>query len=140
MVPIELPLLLSKESLNRAGAELDIPNDEAVLFGEKLKLELTSSGHYCVSTTGHQNGEEIEDIMYSTATFQGMSGVEKRKSLLKLHHQFGHANVAKLAQLLKSADIKDKQTYSPAGSGGWMRHMSEVQETITKTSSWSSPG
>ena len=48
--------------------------------------------------------------MYPTATFQGMSGVEKRKSLLKLHHQFGHANAAKLVQLLKSADIKDKQS------------------------------
>ena len=46
VVPIELPLLLSKESIKRAGAELDIPNDEAVLFGKKLKLELTSSGHY----------------------------------------------------------------------------------------------
>ena len=110
VVSIKLALLLSNESLKRAGAELDIPNDEAVMFGEKLKLELTSSGHYCVSITGHQNGEEIEDIMYSTTTFQGMSGVEKRKSLLKLHHQFGHANVAKLAQLLKSADIKDKQS------------------------------
>ena len=109
VVPIELPLLLSKESLKRAGAELDIPNDEAVLFGEKLKLELTSSGHYCVSITGHQNREEIEDVMYSKANFQGMSRVEKRKNLLKLLYQFGHANAAKLAQLLKSADTKDKQ-------------------------------
>ena len=110
VIPIQLPLLLSKESLKRAGAELDLLNDEAVLFGEKLKLELTSSGHYCVSITGHQNRDEIEDVMHSTAKFHGMSGVEKRKSLLKLHHQFAHANAAKLAQLLKSANIKDKQS------------------------------
>ena len=111
VVPIELPLLLSKESLKRAGAELDIPNDEAILFGEKLKLELISSGHYCVSIMGNQNIDEVEDVMYSKTTFQGMNDAEKRKKLLKLHYQFGHASAMKLIQLLKSADIKDEQLF-----------------------------
>ncbi|CAB4022650.1 Hypothetical predicted protein [Paramuricea clavata] len=137
VVPIELPLLLSKESLKRAGAELDIPNDEAILFGEKLKLELTSSGHYCVSIMGNQNKDEVEDVMYSKTTFQGMNDAEKRKKLLKLHYQFGHASAMKLLiQLLKSADIKDEQLFISTGSSGWMRHMSEVQEISCKTSSW----
>ena len=111
VVPIELPLVLSKESLKRAGAELDIPNDEAILFGEKLKLELTSSGHYCVSIMGNQNKDEVEDVMYSKTTFQGMNDAEKRKKLLKLHYHFGHASAMKLIQLLKSADIKDEQLF-----------------------------
>ena len=51
-----------------------------------------------VLLTGHQNRDE------------GMSGVEKRMNLLTLHHQFGRANAAKLAQLLKSADIKDRHS------------------------------
>jgi hypothetical protein len=111
VVPTELPLLLSKESLKRAGAELDLPNDEAILFGEKLKLELTSSGHYCVSIMGNQNKDEVEDVLYSKTTFQGMNDAEKRKKLLKLHDQFGHASAMKLIQLLKSADIKDERLF-----------------------------
>ena len=44
----DIPLLLSKASLKKAGACLDLKNDDkAVIFGQEIQLQLTSSGHYC---------------------------------------------------------------------------------------------
>ena len=48
MVIVDIPLLLSKLSLKRAGTVLDMENDRAVMFKQQIPLEFTSSGHYCV--------------------------------------------------------------------------------------------
>ena len=48
VVPVDIPLLLSKTSLKRAGTVLDMKNDRAVMFKQPVPLEFTSSGHYCV--------------------------------------------------------------------------------------------
>lgn len=49
VVPADIPMLLSKTSLKRASAVLDIAQDKATMFDQPVKLELTSSGHYCVN-------------------------------------------------------------------------------------------
>jgi hypothetical protein len=35
------------------------------LFGENLKLELTSSGQYCIGILGNDNSNEADNVMYS---------------------------------------------------------------------------
>lgn len=84
VVPLDLPLLLSKESLKRAGTELNIPCDEAIMFGEKINLELTSSGHYCVNILDDQDSESVNgnEVLYSINTFQDLDEPEKRKRML----------------------------------------------------------
>ena len=59
VVDIDLPLLLSKESLKRAEAIIDLTKDEAVFFGKTIKLEQTSSGHYCVDLCRSGTEERI---------------------------------------------------------------------------------
>ena len=49
VVPTNIPLLLSKTSLKKEGAVLDIQNDKAVIFKQSVTLEFTTSGHYCVN-------------------------------------------------------------------------------------------
>lgn len=49
VVPANIPMLLSKTSLKRASAVMDIAHDKATMFKQPVKLELTSSGHYCVN-------------------------------------------------------------------------------------------
>ena len=43
-----IPPLLSKASLKKAGACLDLKNDKALMFGQEIQLQLTPSCHYCV--------------------------------------------------------------------------------------------
>lgn len=59
VVPVDIPLLLSKTSLKRAGAVLDIEKDKATMFKQSVKLELISSGH-CVDIRGNNNPAENE--------------------------------------------------------------------------------
>ena len=45
-VPNDIPLLLSKKSIETANMTLDFKNDNAILFGEPELLIVTRSGHY----------------------------------------------------------------------------------------------
>lgn len=48
IVEENIPLLLSKSSLKKAGAIIDMQNDKATMFGKETKLCLSTSGHYCI--------------------------------------------------------------------------------------------
>lgn len=109
VVPVDIPLLLSKTSLKRAGAVLDIENDKATMFKQPVKLELTSSGHYCVNIKANNNSAEndIQNDEEVLTVTENMTKQEKQKVLLKLHKQFGHASVEKLKKLLDCAGNHD---------------------------------
>ena len=53
-------MLLCKTSLKRASAVLNIAHDKATMFEQPVKLELTSSGHYCVSLRDDSDAKESE--------------------------------------------------------------------------------
>ena len=61
VVKADIPLLLSKESLQKAETILDLKNDRAIMFGKPVQLELTSTGHYCISISGEKyfSGENV---------------------------------------------------------------------------------
>ena len=96
VVSADIPLLLSKTSLKKAGTVLSLKNDQAEMFNRPVKLELTSSGHYCVSIlplacetpprdmtqTKHQLEPEESEVLVITSN---MSLSSKRKILHKLH-------------------------------------------------------
>ncbi|CAC5413707.1 unnamed protein product [Mytilus coruscus] len=107
IVKADIPLLLSKASLKKAGTVLDFKNDRAIMFNKPVELEFTSSGHYCVNIVKtkpeiHVNSEEnVLNITDDTST------AEKRKTLVKVHKQFGHATFNRLAKLLKKAGMNN---------------------------------
>ena len=108
VVSSDIPLLLSKSSLKKAGAVLDLKNDQAELFNKKVKLELTSSGHYCIDIVSprklqSKTSDREEEVLVITSD---MSPNERKKILLKLHQQFGHASVDRLVKLIQSAGYK----------------------------------
>lgn len=55
VVPADIPLLLSKATMKRAGTVLDMKNDRAVMFNKPVKLDFKSSGHYCVRIVNNKN-------------------------------------------------------------------------------------
>ena len=44
----DIPLLLSKNSLKKADAIIDMKNDKAFILGKEVKLHLSTSGHNCI--------------------------------------------------------------------------------------------
>ena len=49
VVEYKIPLLLSKESLIKAGAVIDIGKDHVMMFDQKVNIQTTLTGHYCVN-------------------------------------------------------------------------------------------
>lgn len=113
VVKVDIPLLLSKSSLKRAGTVLDMENDRAVMFKQQIPLEFTSSGPYCVDIRDNDDTRrQVKDAATADNVVllvtENMSPIEKRKVLLKLHKQFGHASADRLQRLIQSSGNKDK--------------------------------
>ena len=48
VVDSDIPLLLSRSAMKRAGVKMDLESDTATILGKTVALNLTSSGHYCI--------------------------------------------------------------------------------------------
>ncbi|CAC5360727.1 unnamed protein product [Mytilus coruscus] len=48
VVDSDIPLLLSRSAMKRAGVKMDLENDMAIIMEKEVSLNLTSSGHYCI--------------------------------------------------------------------------------------------
>lgn len=119
--------------MKRAGTVLDMEHNRAVRFNNPVKLDFTSSCHYCVNIMDNKNKENIkkedqvlaatEDVTPAEAQSQdesqcedeiliiaeNMSTATKQIMLLKLHKQFGHASADRLQKLLKSLGNNDAE-------------------------------
>ena len=115
VVPCDIPLLLSRESMKKAGCQLDFMNDRVTLFDEKLSLKISKSGHYCMpllqyctssqSVNGLRN--HIQNVMFSAPSFS-TDNDKCIRQIRKLHRQFAHPIPGKLKKLLRDAGVDDK--------------------------------
>ena len=48
VVESDIPLLLSRGAMKKAAVKMDLENDTAIIMGNTVALNLTSSGHYCI--------------------------------------------------------------------------------------------
>ena len=91
IVDKNIPLLLSKGSLNGANASIDLGKDQIVMFGQSIKVETTSGGHYCISLLpefGDSHNECNQHLQKSDVVLLlDSQGNEKKckKELIKLH-------------------------------------------------------
>lgn len=114
VVKADIPLLLSKTSLKKAGTVLDLQNDQATMFNKPVVLQFTSSGHYCIDLTGGDMVPEAEVENDSQIVLMIDSQLDEKEKInmsRKLHKQFGHASSEKLINLLKKAGNTDKDIF-----------------------------
>ena len=98
VVESDIPLLLSKSAMKRAGVVIDTVNDTATILGKLVHLNLTSSGHYCVPIVKSQTASVcvVESMKYAID--------DQVKSLTHLHKQMGHPVKLKLVAFIKDAN------------------------------------
>ena len=103
----DLPLLLSKASLKKAGAMLDFKNDKIVFDNESVDLCETKSKHYCVPLCIKRRlfiGDK-KPCLVLTLTEETMferDPQEIKKKVENLHKQLSHPHKEDLKSLLKS--------------------------------------
>ena len=105
VVSSDIPLLLSKKSMKRAGMKLDMEDDTAIVYGKKVNLVTTTSGHYCLpllpTTTERQ--DRINEIF--AVNLLTISEGDQFKQMVKLHKQFGHQIKEKFITFMKDAGV-----------------------------------
>lgn len=100
VVECDIPLLISKEQMAEWGTVIDLGNDRAKILNNKIDLQTTSAGHYCIPIK--ENVVQIESCLISA-----LSGDEKesKAAVIKLHKTFLHPSPKRLKSLLADADL-----------------------------------
>ena len=105
----DISLLLSKNSLKKADAIVDMKNDKAFIFGKELKLHFSTSEHYCIDidlSTGKIDA--LPNITENVFVLESsLSHSDKVKQVEKLHKQFGHALTENLKSFIKNTGEQD---------------------------------
>ena len=109
VVDADIRLLLGKTAMKRARMTLNFNNDTAEMFGKRIKLLCTTSGHYHVpiSRPPPDRGKLRHILFLNNIDKKGK--VEKLKIATKLHKQFSHPSAKKLRDLVESAGLKDAE-------------------------------
>ena len=106
VVECDIPLLLSHETLKRAGAELDFKSDTVVLLGEKIDVVVSKSGHLCVPLPPRLEKQGIKQVLFSSPVQSDDDNANEAK-IVKLHKQFPHPTNDRLKKLIRGSGVVD---------------------------------
>ena len=93
VVDSEIPFLLSKAAMKKAGSKLDFCHDTGTMLQENVKFSFTESGHYCIPISNKkqlisQSGKDQVKVVLHVSDLSSKGTEEKKKMVLKLHRQF----------------------------------------------------
>ena len=105
----DIPLLLSKDAMKRAGTCLNFKDDNVTMLKKKIPLSCTSSGHYYIPITKPlPNKCKFKHILF-IKEISSKNTAEKIKIETKLHRQFSHPSSKKLCNIVKNAGVTDPE-------------------------------
>ena len=106
VINCDLPLLLSKNSMQKAGTKIDFQKNKAIMFDKEMDLRFTTSGHHYIPLKSENSNETLLSLS-ETSDLNWLK--DKKKVVYKLHKQFSHPRAHKLQKLLQDAEIFDKE-------------------------------
>lgn len=111
IVPCDIPLLISRHSMHRAGAVINFQTHSVTLFGQLVSVMISSSGHYCLPLTRRMeiDCKHTQSILFNFQMTD--TGDALAKKVKKLHIQFAHPNPERLINLLRDAGIDDSSVF-----------------------------
>ena len=104
IVDKDIPLLLSRGAMEKAGMMIDFKTDSVTVFNSNVPLHVTQSGQYTLPLTSplhlltKQDADPRTNIVL-TAT----SAKSPKEIALNLHCQFAHAPHERIVSLLNTA-------------------------------------
>ena len=102
VVNSDIPLLLSKDAMKRAGTCLNFEDDTVTMLKKKIPLNCTSSGHYYIPITKSLPDKRKFKYIPFIKEISSKNMAEKNKIATKLHRQFNHPSSKKLCDLVKN--------------------------------------
>ena len=112
IVPSDVPLLLSKNTLKDLKANMDYVNDKLTIFGNTQEMVCTNSGHYAIPITKNPisslaNPHNAEPTLVMLAS----ANSDYKTTARKLHQQFSHPRSQRLIDFIKSGGIDNEDLF-----------------------------
>ena len=114
IVANEIPLLMSRSSMKKAQMIINFDDDVAQILRNQVKLNCTSTGHYCIPSTKLLLGDKDSSqspVVLHTRTIKNATRKELIDKAVKLHCQFSHASKEKLCKFLKQSPGFDNDEF-----------------------------
>ena len=115
VVDCKIPLLLSSKTLTRANAKIDLKQATICFLETTVKLNVSSSGHLCLSLSRplDTQNEETQKVLTRVLFSSQLEGVatDLRNKIRKLHLQFCHPAADHLIDLIKSSGVNDENVF-----------------------------
>ena len=115
IVKCTIPLLLSRDTLKRAKAKIDIETATICFLGNNVPLVTSSSGHLCLpisrslDATNQESRKVLSRVLF-TSPIQGV-GLDLKNKARKLHLQFCHPPADRLIDLVRKAGTSDQAVF-----------------------------
>ena len=108
VVETDVPLLISRESLKRASAEIDFKQDQIRILGDVVDVVISKTGHLCVPLVSRDIKQTVKQVLFSCPLQENDDKVNEKK-IHKLHKQFAHPKAQKLKELIRNSGVSDKK-------------------------------
>ena len=116
LVNSDIPLLLSKSTMQKCGVVLDFALGKVTAFGITQNMKMTTIGHPIIRVLPRDNRSFMSDVMIVEENRGGsyqvmmvekrkLSEEEQRKIIRKLHKQAGHQSKEKFREFLEQGSI-----------------------------------
>ena len=116
VVNCTIPLLLSRETLERAEARIDIGNGHIEILGNTVPMITSTNGHLCLQIgrsldNCNMETQRVVKTVLFTSPFTRIDPADIKKKVLKLHKQFAHPPASKLSELVRNAGTGDPNVH-----------------------------
>ena len=106
----DLPFLFSKESMKKTKSNLDFRDDTLHILGQRLRLDITDSGHYALPLNRNQQIHTDTRRDRSQEVTFIVKDLSVSETAVKLHRKFSHPSANRLIKLVQS---QGKETRGP---------------------------
>ena len=111
VVSTDIPLLISRETLQKTNAQIDFKQNKIIMLGEEVDVVISHSGHYCLPLT---RLPDIENKHTSRVLFSFKFDNDPKtdyKKVVKLHRQFCHPKPDALYDLIKTSGTHSSEIH-----------------------------
>ena len=108
IVESDVPLLISRPSLERADATISFGTKEIWIGFEQIPVVEFKSGHMGVPLISRNIKQTVKQVLFSCPLQQNDDKANEKK-ILKLHKQFAHPKPEKLIDLIRKSGVCDKK-------------------------------
>ena len=116
VISCTIPLLLSRETLERAEARIDIADGSIEFLGNTVPMITSTNGHICLKIGRSLDNSNVEtqrviDTVLFTSPLSNIDKTDLKRKIVKLHKQFAHPPPNKLSELVKNAGTVDQHVH-----------------------------